>query len=62
VIESGYSQVGKWLTQERNVIEDFRALFGNIPEQAVAIRLQINSQHTKSEAEVFWKTIRCTSE
>jgi hypothetical protein len=62
VVESGYSQVGKWLTQKRNVIEDFRALFGNIPERAVAIRLQINSQHTKSEAEVFWKTIRFTSE
>jgi hypothetical protein len=62
VVESGYSQLGKWLLEKRNVVEDFRAVFGVIPERAVAIRLQINSQHTKSDAEVFWKTIRFTSE
>jgi hypothetical protein len=62
VVESGYSQLGKWLTEKRNVVEDFRALFEATPERAVAIRLQINSQHTKSDAEVFWKTIRFTSE
>lgn len=61
VVESGYSQVGKWLRQKRNVLEDFRAVFGVTPERAVAIRIQINSQHTKSDAEVFWKTIRFTS-
>jgi hypothetical protein len=62
VVESGYSQLGKWLLEKRNVAEDFRAVFGVIPERAVAIRLQINSQHTKSDAEVFWKTIRFTSQ
>jgi len=62
VIESGYDRVGKWLIHKRNVVEDFLALFGEIPEQAVAIRMQINSQHTKSAAEVFWKRIRFTSE
>jgi hypothetical protein len=62
VVESGSSQIGKWLREKRNVLEDFRAVFGVPPEHAVAIRLQINSQHTKSDAEVFWKTIRFTSE
>jgi hypothetical protein len=62
VVESGSSQLGKWLIQKRNVVEDFRAVFGGTPERVVAIRLQINSQHTKSDAEAFWKTIRFTSE
>ena len=62
VVESGHSQIGKWLLEKRNVVEDFRVVFGVTPERAVAIRLQINSQHTKSDAEVFWKTIRFTSE
>jgi len=62
VVESGFSQLGKWLLEKRNVVEDFRAVFGVTPERAVAIRMQINSQHTKSDAEVFWKTIRFTSE
>jgi hypothetical protein len=62
VVESGYGQIDKWLIEKRNVVEDFRAVFGVTPERAVAIRMQINSQHTKSDAEVFWKTIRFTSE
>ncbi len=62
VVESGDAQIGNWLTEKRNVVEDFRALFGEVPERAVAIRMQINSQHTQSVAEVFWRTIRFTSE
>ena len=62
VVESGYGHIDKWLIEKRNVVEDFRAVFGVTPERAVAIRMQINSQHTKSDAEVFWKTIRFTSE
>lgn len=62
VVESGAGQIGNWLTEKRNVVDDFRALFGESPEQTVAIRMQINSQHTKSVAEVFWRTIRFTSE
>ncbi|HSL03209.1 MAG TPA: DUF3047 domain-containing protein [Nitrospiraceae bacterium] len=62
VVESGASQIGHWITERRNVVEDFRAIFGEIPERAVAIRMQINSQHTKSVAEAFWRTIRFTAE
>jgi hypothetical protein len=62
VVESGVGQIGNWLIEKRNVVEDYRGLFGEIPERAVAIRMQINSQHTKSVAEVFWRTIRFTSE
>jgi hypothetical protein len=62
VVESGGGQIGNWLIEKRNVVEDYWALFGESPERAVAIRMQINSQHTKSVAEAFWKTIRFTSE
>jgi hypothetical protein len=62
VVESGAGQIGTWSIEKRNVVEDYRTLFGEIPERAVAIRMQINSQHTKSVAEVFWRTIRFTSE
>jgi Protein of unknown function (DUF3047) len=62
VVESGAGQIGNWLTEKRNIVEDYRALFGESPERAVAIRMQINSQHTKSVAEVFWRTIRFTAD
>lgn len=62
VCESGAGEIGNWLIEKRHVVEDYRALFGEIPERAVAIRMQINSQHTKSVAEAFWRTIRFTAE
>lgn len=62
VVESGAGQIGNWLIEKRNVLEDYRALFGEIPDRAVAIRMQINSQHTHAVAEAFWRTIRFTSE
>ena len=62
VVESGADQIGHWVIEKRNVVEDFRALYGETPGRAVAIRMQINSQHTKSVAEAFWRTIRFTSE
>jgi hypothetical protein len=62
VVESGSDRVGHWVLEKRNVVQDFQACFGGIPERTVAIRLQINSQHTQSVAEAFWRTIRFTSE
>jgi hypothetical protein len=62
VVESGDSQLGKWVLEKRNLLEDFQALFGSTPERAIGLRIQMNSQHTHSAAESFWKTIRFTSE
>ena len=62
VVESGAGQIGNWLTEKRNIVEDYRELFGESPERAVAIRMQINSQHTESVAEVFWRIIRFTAD
>ena len=61
VVESGDSHMGKWVLEKRNLVEDFRMLFGTAPEQVIGLRIQINSQHTQSDAEAFWKTIRFTS-
>ena len=62
VVESGDSHLGKLVLENHNIIEDFKALFGSTPERAIGLRIQLNSQHTHSAAEVFWKTIRFTSE
>jgi len=41
----------------RNVAEDYKRLFGHAPDKVVGIRLQINSQHTKSRAESYWRSL-----
>jgi hypothetical protein len=58
VVRSGEREMGKWVTETRNVVEDYEKLFGSKPKKVKAIRIQINSQHTKSEAESHWRFVR----
>ncbi len=54
VCESGPAQVGKWLTETRDVAEDFKRAFGRPAPEIKGIRLQINSQHTGTAAESYF--------
>ncbi len=58
VVRSGDKKLGKWVTETRNVVEDYKKLFGSKVKEVQAIRIQINSQHTKSEAESYWRSVR----
>ena len=53
VVRSGAADLGKWLTERRNVYEDYCRLYGACDQPPVisGMRLQINSQHTKTCAE-----------
>ncbi len=47
VVRSGGADLGKWITETRNVLEDFKKIYGEAPgEPAGAITLSINSQNT----------------
>jgi hypothetical protein len=54
VVRSGPADMGKWLTETRNVYEDFRKLFGEEPPPVNGMRIQINSQHTETSAESYF--------
>ncbi|MFQ5931751.1 MAG: DUF3047 domain-containing protein [Nitrospiraceae bacterium] len=58
VVESGDAEKGKWITVTRNVLEDYKKLFGGNPDGITGIRIQINSQHTKSQAEAYWRYVK----
>lgn len=51
VVRSGAADLGKWITETRNVYEDYRKLFGEEPPSVSGVRIQINSQHTETSAE-----------
>ncbi len=51
VVRSGSAQAGKWLTESRNVYDDYKRLYGEEPPAVKGIRIQINSQHTGTLAE-----------
>jgi hypothetical protein len=57
VVRSGEEEKGRWITETRNVAEDYRKLFGAAPEKIQGVMIQINSQHTESNAEVYWKSV-----
>jgi hypothetical protein len=54
VVESGSQRLGEWLRQQRNVAEDYRALFGRQPPRAGTVGLAIDSNDTQSEAEALF--------
>ncbi len=59
VVRSSPAEAGKWLTETRDVYEDYRKLYrksGN-PPPVSGLRLQINSQHTKTSAESYFADI-----
>ncbi len=57
VVRSGPAETGKWITESRNVYEDYRKLFGEEPPAVSGMRLQINSQHTGTSAESYFADV-----
>jgi len=53
VLRSGAGELGRWLTERRNVLEDYRRIFGEDPEDPRALALSIDTNDTHSEAEAL---------
>ncbi len=57
VVRSGAADRGRWVSESRNVFEDYKKAFGSEPTPVQGMRLQINSQHTGSSAESYFADI-----
>lgn len=53
VVESGGAHLGAWRRQQRNVAEDYEALFRRPPPRVGAIAVMIDANDTGSAAEAF---------
>ncbi len=53
VVRSGSDDLGKWVTERRNVRDDFRKIYGEDPPEPGAISVSIDSNDTHSTAESF---------
>ncbi|MGZ9163438.1 MAG: DUF3047 domain-containing protein [Candidatus Deferrimicrobiaceae bacterium] len=56
-VESGDGKAGTWVTEERNVYEDFRALFGEDPPAIGAVPLMTDTDNTGGEAVAYYGDI-----
>ena len=61
VMQSGPQGLGNWITERRNLIDDYKQVFGAAPGALEGVRMQINSQHTHSRAEAYWYSIAVTA-
>jgi hypothetical protein len=57
VVRSGTADLGKWLTERRNVAEDYRKIYGSQPDNPAVISIAIDSDDTSSSAESFFGPI-----
>jgi hypothetical protein len=57
VVRSGAAELGKWIVESRNVYEDYKKFFGKEPPPVTGVRLQINSQHTGTSAESYFRDV-----
>ena len=58
VVRSGPADIGKWLTESRNVLEDYRKIYGEPPgEEVGAVSISIDSNDTRSSAESYFGEI-----
>ena len=57
VMRSGPAQLGKWLTERRNVLEDFTKIYGEAPDNPAGLSISIDSNDTSSTSESFMGAI-----
>jgi len=57
VVRSGPDDAGRWITETRNVWEDYKSLFGDEPPVLAGIRIQINSQHKATSGESIFEDL-----
>ena len=59
VIKSGKEHLGQWMTERRNVIEDFERAFGEPPPDAIhAIVLFTDNDQTRQPVEAYYEWIQ----
>ena len=57
VVRSGSADLGKWMTERRNVLEDFTKVYGEAPENPGGVSISIDSNDTNSISESLMGTI-----
>jgi DUF3047 family protein len=58
VVRSGAADLGKWITERRNVLEDYKTIYGAQPDNPGYISIAIDSDDTVSSAESVFGSIR----
>jgi len=59
-VESGKENVGEWITEKRNIIEDYRRLFGGEPPAIMAVGIMTDTDNTGESATAWYDDLKFT--
>ena len=51
IVRSGTAALDRWITERRNVRDDYRRIFGEVPDAPAVIALSIDTNDTRARAE-----------
>lgn len=57
VVRSGAGDLGRWITEKRNVLDDYRRVFGSEPPRVGGLALMIDTDDTLSSAESYFAKV-----
>jgi hypothetical protein len=57
IMRSGAADLGKWITEQRNVREDFKKIYGEEPDDPSYLTVAIDSDDVKGTAESYMGAI-----
>jgi hypothetical protein len=61
-LESGHERVQGWVQEKRNVLEDYRRLFGKDPPRAGGVAIMTDTDNTGAKATAWYGPIRMLSD
>jgi len=62
VVRSGSGELNKWVAETRNVVEDFKKIYGEAPEDPAILSASIDSNDTGTTSEAMIGAIRFKSQ
>jgi len=56
-VESGDKEIGKWISEERNLYEDYKRLFNEEPPHIMGIAIMTDTDNTGESAVAYYDDI-----
>jgi hypothetical protein len=58
VVDSGSTDLRRWVDHRRNLVEDFRRAFGEEPGRLLSVAVMTDSDNTRSSAEAWYGAVK----
>ena len=62
VVERGEAQLGQWVRYRRNILKDYRRVFGEEPDDIVAVGVLTDADNTQQTAHALYGDITFRSD